>query len=274
MNLNFLYLSLMFLGAGLLGTFYYGLIPNKETLKKRLPNKPSIESVILFLVICILVWQIISNYEGLQRSSAIVALILGLLLFETIFFLLMRWIKKNWLNAIISALIVIGVFVLHYANENFVTFNLIIILATIGGTAFLMRTGMVKTWLVFLLTVLWMPYDFYFVANVLPKYTKATADPYPFFAFPSVTIGYISLGVGDFVFLALYTFVLVNNFNRKVAIIHAVVQAIGLLIAGYIVSIKEINIPFLLVLSPIFFIIYFTTYLINKQKQHKRQIFN
>ncbi len=265
MNLNFLYLSLMFLGSGILATFYYGFIPDSVNLKKRLPNKPSVESVVLFLIICFLVWQIFANYEGLQRSSRIVALILGLLLFETLFFLLMRWVKKNWLNALISVILVVGVFVLHYTNENFVTFNLIIILATIGGTAFLMRTGMVKTWLVFVLTAVWMPYDFYFVANVLPKYTKATADPYPFFAFPSVTIGDISLGVGDFVFLALYTFVLVNSFNKKIAIIHAIVQAIGLLIAGYIVSLRDINIPFLLVLSPIFFIIYFIAYFINKK---------
>lgn len=273
MDLDFLYLSLMFLGAGLLGTFYYGSLPDKDDFKKRLPNKPSIESVVLFLIICVLVWQIFANYQGLQRSSMIVALVLGLLLFETLFFLFMRWVKSNWLNALISALIVVGIFVLHFSNENFITFNLIIIFATIGGTAFLMRAGIMKTWLVFLLTFIWMPYDFYFVAHVLPKYTKATADPYPFFAFPSVTIGDISLGVGDFVFLALYTFVLVNKFDKKVAVIHAVVQGIGLLVAGYIVSIKEINIPFLLVLSPIFFIIYLGAYFYNKRNNIIKNIF-
>jgi len=242
----------MFLGIGILGTFYYNIIPDKQTLKERLPNKATVESVVLFLVISILVWQIIVNYDGLQRASRLMALILGLLLFETLFFFFMYWIKKNWLNVLISISLVVVVFWLHYSIESFVTFNLIIILATIGGTAYLVRSRIVKTWLVFLLTAFWMPYDVYFVTQVFDKYTKITATPYPFFALPSVTVGDISLGVGDFVFLSLYTFVLVNDFNKKIAIIHAIVQAIGLLVAGYLVSVQDITIPFLVVLSPIF----------------------
>jgi len=265
MDLDFIYLSLMFLAAGLLGSFYYVCIPNKEKLKERLPNKPSVESVVLFLLICLMVWHIFSNYDGLQRAARVIALIIGLLLFETLFFMLMKWIKRNWLNALISSVIVIAVFWLHFATETFITFNTIIILATLGGTAYLIRSGLVKTWLVFLLTALWMPYDFYFVTNVLPKFTKTTADPYPFFAFPSVTVGDLSLGVGDFVFLALYTFVLVKDFNKKVAIIHAVLQGVGLLIAGYIVSLHDYTVPFLLILSPIFFVVYFVAYLIDKR---------
>ncbi|XOU94069.1 MAG: hypothetical protein ACNFW9_04455 [Candidatus Kerfeldbacteria bacterium] len=270
MNLNFVYLSLMFLGAGILSVFYYKIIPDKKTLRDRLPNKATVESVVLFLAISIMVWQIIINFDGLQRASRLMALVLGLLLFETFFFLFMYWIKKNWLNVLLSILLVIGIFSLHYSIESFVTFNLIIILATIGGTAYLVRSGIIKTWLVFLLTAIWMPYDVYFVTQVFDKYTKVTASPFPFFAFPSVTVGDISLGVGDFIFLALYTFILVSNFNKKIAIIHAIVQAIGLLIAGYLVSVQDITIPFLVVLSPIFFIIYFTAYLINK-KSNKNQ---
>ncbi|MCH7492824.1 hypothetical protein IID19_04560 [Patescibacteria group bacterium] len=267
MNYNFIYLSLLFVASGLLGIIYYTYLLNKSELKKRIPNRATVESVVLFLIIVVLVWYILHNFTGLIRTSNIIALIIGLLLFETIFLLLLRWFKSNTLNALISFLTTVAVFAMHFSNPTFVTFNAIIILSTLGATALMIRLEFIKTWMVFGLTAIWMPYDYYFVSYILPKFTKITANPVPFFAFPSVTIGDIGLGVGDFVFLALFTFVLFHDFGRKPATIHIILQGSGLLVASYLVSIQNIIVPFLLILSPIFFIIYFSSYLYQKKQR-------
>jgi len=49
--IEFIYLGVLFIGAGLLAVLYYRTVPDAAVLKQRLPNRPSVVSVLLAVAV-------------------------------------------------------------------------------------------------------------------------------------------------------------------------------------------------------------------------------
>lgn len=255
MNYNFIFLAVVFVITGFVGLWYFSAIPDKDTLKKRLSRSIPL-SLGIIAIIGVVVWYIFSQYNGFSRVFRLAPVLYGLMLFEASFLLLIRWIKSNYIAASISLLFSILVLSLHERVDSFLTFNAIIITSFIGATAFLVRLRIIRSWLVMTPAVVFVYYDWYFVNNVYTQFTKPSVDPHPVFLFPAVTIGDISLGGGDFLFLLLFSFILFLRFGMQSAYVHIGLQGLGLLVAAYFVARTEAIVPFMLVMIPIFFIVW------------------
>lgn len=261
--MDFLPLSLVFLGAGLFSLLYGKIVPDKETLKKRLPNKISGAGIILWLVICLTLYFIIKNNQGFARTTSIFTLLFALLVFETFFLFLLRWLKSNLIAVILALFSAAVLFFLHLSFPTFTLRNIIIILATLGASTLLIRLDWLKTWLMFTLAFLWTGYDIYTTRYFLPHVLSPVTEPPKIFFFPAVITGTISLGSGDFIFLILFTLVIQRQFGWLPAIILVAAENVGLLITGFFYK-SDAIVPFLAIMTPIFLLIYFISYLKKK----------
>ncbi len=254
--IEFIYLGILFAGAGLLSVVYYRSVPPTPELRRRLPNRTSVVSVAFALAIGALVWYISAKSSGLHRVGNFFSLIFGLLFLESLFILLMRWCKTNWSAMYCSAGVTGLVFLIFSKSPTFFIQNLIIIVAVLGAATLLIRLGLLKSWYLVALATLWVPYDIYLTQRVLPAVTVVTSAPYPTLLYPAVTVGTLSLGAGDFMFLVLFTLVLLRDFGTLPSIIHVAIQAVALLGVGLLVQSGSFIIPMMVILAPIYLIIY------------------
>jgi len=264
--MDFILLGIVFIFSGFLGIVYYSLVPQAGLLRKRLPNKATPASIALTLIIGGIVWFLIQSAGGMPPASKILTVIFALLVFESFLLISMRWIKVNIVAMLISLVFTCVIFLLYFSNPTFFLLNGIIIFATLGAVTLLIRFDYISTRLVFIATALWVIYDIMFVAYILPQYTVSVSDPYPTFLFPAITTGDISIGSGDIMFLILFTFVLLRDFNKRAALIMVVAQAVGLLLVGLIVPEQGFTLPYLIVMVPIFLVVYSGMYVFYKKK--------
>ncbi|MFA5052272.1 MAG: hypothetical protein WC544_04435 [Patescibacteria group bacterium] len=254
--IEFIFLGVLFAGAGLLAVLYYRSVPDAQTLKQRLPNRPSAVAVILTFVIGFLVWYICAHSSGLRRAHQLLELVFGLLFFESLFILFIRWLRLNWVATLSSGAVTTVLFWYYINHPSFLLQNSIIIVAILGAATLLIRLDMLKTWYLFVLAALWVPYDIYLTQRVLPAVTVATSAPYPTLLYPAVTVGTLSLGAGDFMFLALFTLVLLRDFGALPAVVQVAGQGVALLCVGLLVQSGSFIIPMMVVLAPIFMLMY------------------
>jgi len=264
--MDFISLGIVFIFSGLLGIVYYSLVPQAELLRKRLPNKVTPASIVLALIIGVLFWFIIRSAGGMPPISQILAVIFGLLVFESVFLVSMHWIRINIVAVVISVLLTGLLFWYYFTSPTFLLLNGIIIVATLGAATLLIRLGYLTTRLFFIAIALWVVYDIMFVSYILPQYTVRAENASPTFFFPAVTMGDISIGSGDIMFLTLFTLVLLRDFNKKVAFSMVAAQAVGLLLIGLIVPERGFTLPYLIVMVPIFLIVYSGMYIFYKRR--------
>lgn len=261
--MDFLALSLVFVGAGLFSLFYDKMVPDKAALRQRLPNKISWAGILLWLVICLAFFLIFKKTEGFTRTTSIFTLFFALMVFETLFLFLLRWLKSNLLAVIIALLSTAVLFLFHVSYPTFTLRNIIIILATLGASTLLIRLNWLKTWLMFAFAILWTGYDIYTTRYFLPNVLSPITEPPKIFFFPAVITGTISLGSGDFIFLVLFTLIIRRKFGFLAAILLVTAETAGLLITGLFYKSDSI-IPFLTIMTPIFLLIYLISYLKKK----------
>ena len=92
--MDFLPLSLLFIGAGLSALAYYRIVPKKEFLKSRLPHKISWAGFLSWIIIIIAFYFIYTQTTGFQRTTYIFTLLFALLVFETLFLFFLRFLKS------------------------------------------------------------------------------------------------------------------------------------------------------------------------------------
>ncbi len=264
--MDFISLGIVFLFSGLLGIVYYSLVPQAELLRKRLPNKVTPASIALTLIIGALIWFLIRSAGGIPPVSIILAVVFALLVFESFLLVAMCWIRINIIAVFVSLALTSLVFWLYYSGPTFLLLNGIIIFATLGAATLLIRFGYVTTRLVFIATALWVVYDIMFVYYILPQYTVPVENASPTFLFPAVTTGDISIGSGDIMFLILFTLVLLRDFNKRAAFVMVSAQAVGLLLVGLLVPEQGFTLPYLVVMVPIFLVVYSGMYVFYKKK--------
>lgn len=266
MDTDFIYLAILFFSSGLLSIAYYSTVPDREELKRRLPNRVSLAAVVLGMIMLGLAWYVISSFDGLQRASRIFMLLFGLLVFESCFIFLMRWIKIQLANVIVSLAIPATLTMMYFRDPSFGILNAIILLAMFGAATLLIRMDYLRTKILFLLTGFWVVYDIVFVTYILPRFTSPTAQPFPTFLYPAVRVGDISLGSGDFMFLTLFTLVLLRDFGPRIAISVVLLEALSLVVTGWAVGDGEVLLPFLVVMAPIFAIGYAVAHIFHRRK--------
>ncbi|MFC1687317.1 hypothetical protein ACFL0L_01965 [Patescibacteria group bacterium] len=264
--MNFLSLSIIFLAAGLLAIIYYLYVPTRSELVRRLPNKISLTSVFLALVIGGVFWYTVSQTGGMHRVSQMFMFLFGLLLFESFFLIAMKWVRSNFISVIISLIITGIIFYIYISSPSFIFLNIIIILVTLGGATLLIRMRYLRTGILFTVAILWTIYDIMLTQYLLPTFTVPVESATPTFMFPAVTVEGLSLGSGDFMFLVLFALILLRDFGKLPAIILVGAETIGLLIIGMILPESDFLVPFLLIMTPIFIVVYALSYFDNKRK--------
>lgn len=263
--MDFVPLSIIFLATGALAIVFYQLVPSAEELRRRLPNRVTPAALILVVVLTVIIWLLVRSYSGFALSIRLMTLLFALLLFESLFLLLMRWIRVNALALVVSLFIAGFVFWIQLTYPSFVLLNSIIVVATLGAATLIIRLGYLRTRLMFIIAALWTLYDIMLVQFILPRVTRETSTPTPTFIFPAVTVGEISLGSGDFMFLTLFTLVMLRDFGVLPALIVAIAEVTGLLVTGLVLPEQGFLVPFLVIMTPIFFLVYLATHFIQKR---------
>jgi hypothetical protein len=269
--MDFLPLAFIFFGSGILALLYYRFVPSAQKLRERLPNRVSPAAILLALIIALALWYLLVNFTGFSRVFRVFAFLFALLIFESAFLLLIRWIRSDTIAVLLSLAIAGGLFASELLSPSFLLLNTIVILATFGAATLLIRLQYLRTLFFFLLTAAWTLYDVVLVRYFLPRVFKPaepTAEPRLFF-FPVVTVGRLTLGSGDFMFLVLFALILFRDFGKLPAFILVVAETAGLLVTGLFLPEDGFQVPFLLVMTPIFLLVYGFAWLQDRtQKQH------
>jgi hypothetical protein len=264
---DFLPLSLLFAGAGGLAMLYYTLVPSAEQLKERLPNKVSGAGLLLAVIIAAVAVYLVRTRSGFGQVSALSTFIFALLAFESAFLLAMRWVKSNTL-AVLSGLAFAGaLFGLNTANPSFPLFNTIVIVATFGAATLLIRLNYLRTGFLFVVAGLWTVYDVLSTQFILPRIFAPTTEPVPtqFLLFPAVTVGHTTLGSGDFMFLVLFALVTLRDFGRLPAAFLVAAETVALLVTGLLITNINQPLPFLVVMTPVFIVIFLVAKLTTRK---------
>lgn len=254
-----LLLTALFAGTALAALGYYRLSPTAEYMRQRLPNKASAAGIILTLLIGFWVWWTLRDTIGFSRVKFIIGILFNLLIFETIFVLLLKRIRSNLLVVFGAALATTGFVLAQRVIGGTWVYNLTFMTATLGATTLLVRMDYLRTKFLFVVSGLWMIFDILSVAFVYPQIYRISDRPHNSFLFPAVAAGQVTLGSGDFMFLVLMSLVLFRDFGRRSALMHIGLQALALFITVLAKS-RESLFPYLTVMVPIFLIVWLGFY--------------
>lgn len=259
-------LPLLFLVAGLLGIIYYRTIPTQVELRQRLPNKGSVAGILLTIIIGFGIWAIIRYADSrFMKISGVTTLLFYLLTFESLLLLCFRWLRSNTLSVLAAAGGTFIPFLIQYFQPSYALSNALIIAATLGATALIIRLDVVRTRIILIMAGLFTINDVLNVTFVIPKLplTAPHDKPLPLLIFPTVNIGGHVVGSGDFMFLALTTLLLVKVFSARVAGWYVVAQSVALAITLAIILHRDVILPYLVIMTPIFGLTY---YLAHRQQ--------
>lgn len=249
------WLSLLFGGAALLGLWYYRTSPSAEQLRARLPNRVSLASLTLLALVGLMVWWVWQTTSGFSRIRLFIGSLFNLLVFESLFLLGLRWFRSNLLVVILSAILTGGLIWIQRSIGGNIVYNVTFIAATLGATTLLIRLNYLRTKLLAVVALLWMLYDILAVAFLYPQIYRIAERPKTSFFYPAVAVGQVTLGSGDFMFLALMTLVLLRDRSWRWAVAHIGVQVVALFVT-IILKPPDTLLPYLTVMVPIWLVMW------------------
>ena len=254
--MDYLLLGIFFAAAGVLAILYYRSVPTAEVLRGRLPNKVTGAGILITLILAAVVWYVIAHTTGFSRVFAFFVLFFNLLLVETVFLIAMRATTSNSAAVVISFIVVSALawFELHDLTLGLV--NVIVIASSLGAATLLIRLNYLRTKFLFVVSILWTIYDIMSNLILLPHIFVPVEKPQPTLFLPSVTAGRLTLGSGDFMFMVLFTLVILRDHGLKPAIGLVGLETLGLLVTGALKSNPNTAFPFLVVMTPIFLLYY------------------
>lgn len=267
--MDFLPLAGLFLGTGLLALVYNRLVPPTGQLRERLKNRPGLDGVFLFLVIAAVSYGIVTIVPG-WIALKILAYVFSLLVFETILLAAFRWTKSNVFAVVVSLTGSGFVFFGIIQFPSFLLLNSVLIVATLGATTLLIRLGYLRTRFLFLVAGLWTIYDVLSVVLLYPKVYAPAAEPIPSILFPAVTVGQLTLGSGDFMFLTIFTLIVLRDFGAIASLLLAATETIGLLVTGFFLPERDFAFPFLVVMTPLFVLVYLFSHVASRRASQNR----
>lgn len=267
---TFLILSLLFFSAGALSILFQRIVPDGKTIRQRFPDRITFTGIVLWLIVIAAGWYISRHTTGFTRVASITTMLFFLLTFETVFLLLIRYIKQN-IPAAFAGLAIAGVpFVIQYYYPTFVLINAVIILATMGATTLVMKLNYLRTKVVMLFVVLFTVNDYFMVRFVFPHLNLSPVPtPMRLLIFPTVTYGGHVVGSGDIMFLVLLTMVMVRDHGTRQALWFVFAESVALFLTGLYLIRHDVLLPFLTIMTPVFLSVYLISY-VTKNKRTER----
>lgn len=251
-------LGLLFFAAGAVAIAYYNAVPSEAALRRRLPNTITLPGVIFGVILIAAIWFIATYTSGFLKVAAITTLVFALLLFESLFLLMIRWIRSTVLALLICLIISSIPFIIQYLYPTFALSNVVIILATLGATTLLIRLKLLRTRIVILMAFLFAVNDVLNVLYLVPKLNLVpVSEPLRLLIFPTVTAGGRVVGSGDFMFLVLTTLVVYKDLGTKPALLSIVLQSLALVTTILLTPGRDVLVPFLVIMTPVFLGVYF-----------------
>lgn len=264
---TFFVLALLFFTAGVLSILFQRVVPDASVLRQRFPNRTTFTGIVLWLIIVAAGWFIFKYTTGFTRVASITTMLFFLLLFETLFLLSIRFIRQNIPAAVASLAVAIVPFVIQYYAPSYFLMNVVIIVATMGATTLVTKLNYLRTKVIMLLVVLFTINDVLNVRYLLPKLNLApVTEPMRLLIFPTVTYGSHVVGSGDFMFLVLLTLVILRDFGAREAVWFAVAESAALFLTGFYVINRDILLPFLTIMTPVFLAVYCVAYVKRRRK--------
>ncbi|MFH0828745.1 MAG: hypothetical protein V1907_01030 [Candidatus Kerfeldbacteria bacterium] len=270
---TFFVLSLLFFTAGAFSIVYQKAVPSADILRQRFPNRTTFTGIVLWLLIIGATWFIVTHTTGFTRIASITTMLFFLLLFETLFLFVVRFVKSNIPAAFLSLAVAIVPFIIQYYAPTFALMNTVIILATMGATTLVIKLNYLRTKVILLLVVLFTINDVLNVRYLLPRLNLApVTEPMRLLIFPTVTVGSHVVGSGDFMFLVLLTLFMLREFGVRNALYLVIAESVGLFLTGIYVSQHDVMLPFLTIMTPIFLTVYLVARTRRKRAPRSRAV--
>lgn len=255
-NVNILILASLFSFAGLLAIIFHRIVPDGAAIRRRFPIQGTgWHDVILplgVLAVGAILWLTtpVSN-----RAIIFQSFIIGLLSLESGFLLFMRRYQSTAILSVLSALCGVAAFFLSWTLRLLVVDMLLFVFGTLGAWTLVQRLGFLKLPFLTVLVIGLTAFDYLHITSL----TKAVA-PSSAAAGASdmllVSIGQEALGIGDFIFLSVCTLALIARFGSRPALLFVSVESLILIATSAIPASNGFFFPYLLVMTPVFLMVY------------------
>lgn len=254
--MNILILSLLFAFAGVMAIVFHKLVPDGATIKQRFPIKRArVRDIVLPLVVIgigTLLWFMTG---GNDRTAVFQSFIIALLALESGLLLLMRRFQSTISLSVMAGLCGLMAFLISWTFKLPAVDMLLFVFGTLGAWTLAQRLGFLKPPVIALLVLSLTAFDYLHITS-LQKSTVPSTTTVDSSGLLLVSIGDQALGIGDFVFLSLCTLALIARFGNMTALAFLSVESVILLITGLIPTSSGFFFPYLLVMTPIFGIVY------------------
>ncbi len=140
---------------------------------------------------------------------------------------------------------------------------LLFVFGTLGAWTLAQRLGFLNVWFLMAIVLGLTAFDYFNVTSLTSSVTASgTAVTSSMLL---VSIGEEALGIGDFIFLSLCTLALIARFGSKTALLFLVIESLILFATGFIPAKDGFFFPYLLVMTPVFLIVFFVAWLKRKR---------
>lgn len=254
--MHILLLTLLFAFAGVMAIVFHKLVPDGATIKQRFPIKRAhLRDIALPLIVIgigTLLWFMTG---GNDRSAVFQSFIIALLALESGLLLLMRRFRSTISLSVMAGLCGLAAFAVSWTFKLPAVDMLLFVFGTLGAWTLAQRLGFLKVPFLMFIVLGLTAFDYYNITSLTT--TAATSGT----AVGSqsmllVSIGEEALGIGDFVFLSLCTLALIAQFGNMTALLFLAVESFILLLTGFIPTPNGFFFPYLLVMTPVFLVVY------------------
>ncbi len=254
-------LTLLFAFAGIMAIVFHKLVPDSATIKQRFPIKRArLRDIALPLVVIAIGTLFWFNTNSDNRTAMFQSFIIALLALESGLLLLMRRFQSTISLSIMTGLCGLAAFVISWTFKLPAVDMLLFVFGTLGAWTLAQRLGLLNVWFLMVIVLGLTAFDYYNVTSLAT--TAATSGTtVGSQSMLLVSIGEEALGIGDFIFLSLCTLALIARFGSVTALLFLAAESLILLATGFIPAPNGFFFPYLLVMTPVFLIVYLVAWM-------------
>lgn len=264
--MHILLLTLLFSLAGAMAIVFHKLVPDGPTIRKRFPLRDAqwrnIALPLVILAIGILLWF---RTPLADRATIFQSFVIALLALESGLLLLMRRFRSTVILSMMAAICGIAAFSLSWTFQLPALDMLLFVFGTLGAWTLAQRLGFLNLPFLTVLVIGLTAFDYLHITSlteaVAPSSAATGASDMLL-----VSIGQEALGIGDFIFLSVCTLALVTRFGSRPALLFVSVESLILIATSAIPASNGFFFPYLLVMTPVFLLVYLVAYLKKKRR--------
>ena len=270
--MNILLLTLLFAFVGVMAIIFHKIVPDGATIRKRFPLRGArLRDIALPLIIIAIGTILWFNTPHANRTAIFQSFVIALLALESGLLLLIRRFQSTINLSFMAAVCGSIAFTLSWTLKLPAVDMLLFVFGTLGAWTLAQRLGFLNVPFLMVIVLGLTVFDFYNVTSL----TNTVTTPGTAISSSNmllVSIGEEALGIGDFIFLSLCTLALIARFGNKTALLFLTVESLILLATGFIPATNGFFFPYLLVMTPVFLIVYLVAWVRRKRALRLRAV--